>query len=85
MANETGNPDFKYELACTEICGRGHFAMRFIVVVDEPEDFEAWLADQTPFVEQNPQVLAKVATKASKELVAEAHSEEKAEIVKTEL
>ncbi|MFD2514297.1 cytochrome c oxidase subunit II [Pontibacter locisalis] len=71
MQNETGNPDFKYELACTEICGRGHFAMRFIVVVDEPEDYEAWLAAQKPFVEQNPEVLAAFQTEASKKLTAE--------------
>ncbi|WP_276498233.1 cytochrome c oxidase subunit II [Pontibacter litorisediminis] len=85
MANETGNPDFKYELACTEVCGRGHFAMRYVIVVDEPEDYEAWVASQTPFAEQNPQVLAKFQSQSSEALVAEAKQEEKAEEVKTEL
>ncbi|WP_162427476.1 cytochrome c oxidase subunit II [Pontibacter pudoricolor] len=62
MQNETGNPEFKYELACTEICGRGHFAMRYVVVVDEPEDYEAWLAGQKAFASQNPDVVAKFQT-----------------------
>ena len=64
MQTETGNPDFKYELACAEICGRGHFAMRMVVVVDEPEEYEAWVAQQKPFIEQNPDLLAKFKTTA---------------------
>ncbi|HEX8549616.1 MAG TPA: cytochrome c oxidase subunit II [Cytophagaceae bacterium] len=53
MRDELGNPNFNYELACTEICGRGHFAMRFIVVVDEPEEYEAWSKSQKSFAEVN--------------------------------
>lgn len=65
MQSETGNPEFKYELACTEICGRGHFAMRYVVVVDEPEDYEAWLAEQKSFASQNPDLIAKFQTTAA--------------------
>ncbi|MHC2991720.1 cytochrome C oxidase [Pontibacter sp. HJ8] len=75
MRTETGNPEFNYELACTEICGRGHFAMRFILVVDEPEDYEAWLASQQPFIEQNPQLLTKFADDAKEQLVLEKSTE----------
>jgi cytochrome c oxidase subunit 2 len=60
MRNETGNPNFNYEMACTEICGKGHFSMRFLVVVDEPEDFEKWKAAQEPWLKQNPDYLSKV-------------------------
>jgi len=60
MRAETGNPEFNYELACTEICGRGHFSMRLILVVDEPEDYEAWYASQDPWLTQNPSYLSKV-------------------------
>lgn len=81
MQSETGNPNFNYELACTEICGRGHFAMRFILVVDEPEEYQAWLASQQPFIEQNPQLLTKFAGDAEKQVVLEKSAEE----VKTEL
>ncbi len=80
MQNETGNPDFKYELACTEICGRGHFAMRFILVVDEPEDYEAWLAEQQPFIEQNPDLMAKFTNKAQASLEVEKKSETTEEV-----
>lgn len=60
MREETGNPEFNYELACTEICGRGHFSMRLIMVVDEPEDYEAWYNSQESWLSQNPTYLSKV-------------------------
>ncbi|MCU0430519.1 MAG: OmpA family protein [Cytophagaceae bacterium] len=53
MRAETGNPKFNYELACTEICGRGHFAMRFLVVVDDSADYEVWKKKQNPWVNEN--------------------------------
>lgn len=81
VRTETGNPDFNFELACTEICGRGHFAMRFILVVDEPEEYEEWLASQTPFIEQNPQLLTKFTQDSKDQVVLEKSTEE----VKTEL
>ncbi len=67
MQSELGNPDFKYEMACTEICGRGHFAMRYVVVVDEQEEYEEWLAKQSAFADQNPNVVAKFQTKGAEE------------------
>ncbi len=60
MRAETGNPNFNYELACTEICGKGHFSMKFAVVVDEPEDYEKWMASQEPWLKQNPDYLKRV-------------------------
>jgi cytochrome c oxidase subunit 2 len=35
---------FDFELACAEVCGRGHYSMRKVVVVLEPEEYAAWLA-----------------------------------------
>src|SRR5690606_28823916 len=32
MRDETGNTNFNYDLACAEICGRGHFSMKMAVV-----------------------------------------------------
>lgn len=58
MRAKLGNPKFNYELACNQICGRGHFAMKLNIVVDEPDDYVAWYAAQKPFAEQNPEVLA---------------------------
>ncbi|MFN3841541.1 MAG: cytochrome c oxidase subunit II [Cyclobacteriaceae bacterium] len=60
MRDETGNPDFNYELACTEICGKGHFSMRMLVVVDTPEDFEKWKSGQETWLKQNPNYMDKV-------------------------
>lgn len=34
--------NFNYEMACTEVCGRGHFSMRKVVKVLEPEAWYAW-------------------------------------------
>ena len=60
MRAETGNPECNYEIACTEVCGRGHFSMRLLVVVDEPEAYEAWKAEQESWLSKNPEYLAKV-------------------------
>jgi cytochrome c oxidase subunit 2 len=41
----------KFEILCAELCGIGHFAMRGMVEVVEPEAFEAWLAEQPTYAE----------------------------------
>ncbi|MCX6317504.1 MAG: cytochrome c oxidase subunit II [Bacteroidetes bacterium] len=48
MREETGNPDFVYELSCDQMCGRGHFSMRGVVVVETQAEFDAWLASKKP-------------------------------------
>ncbi|MCG8309388.1 MAG: cytochrome c oxidase subunit II [Cytophagales bacterium] len=60
MRIETGNPDFNYEIACTEVCGRGHFSMRLLVVVEEPEAYEKWKSEQEPWLSKNPEYLTQV-------------------------
>lgn len=41
--------EFNYELACAELCGKGHYSMRRVVrVVSEPE-YEAWLKEQQSY------------------------------------
>jgi len=44
---------FNYELACAELCGNGHWAMRRIVRVVEPEEYEEWAASQQSYFMQN--------------------------------
>jgi cytochrome c oxidase subunit II len=58
MIGETGNANFKYELACTEICGRGHYAMRYEVIVLEADEYDKWKAEQKTFSEQNAAYVA---------------------------
>ena len=60
MRDELGNPKFNYEMACAEICGRGHFSMRFPVVVDSREDYDKWKASQETWLKQNPDYLKRV-------------------------
>jgi cytochrome c oxidase subunit 2 len=60
MRDELGNPDFNYELACAEICGRGHFSMKMNVVVEDEEAYEKWKASQEAWLKQNPDYLKKV-------------------------
>src|SRR6267142_1670321 len=60
MRDDLGNPKFNYEMACAEICGKGHFSMRFAVVVDEPEVYEKWKASQESWLKQNPDYLKRV-------------------------
>ncbi len=40
---------FEYELACAELCGSGHYSMRKIVRIVEPEEYQAWLRQQQSF------------------------------------
>ncbi len=58
MRTESGNANFNYELACSQICGRGHFAMKMAVVVDDEQDYAIWLAKQKTFTSAHPEVLA---------------------------
>ena len=48
---ETGEPrwkTFKYELACTEVCGRSHYGMqKEVVVVKDEAEYQAWVKTQT--------------------------------------
>lgn len=60
MREITSNPKFNYELACTEICGRGHFAMRMIVVVEEKDDYAKWYKEQKSWLSANPDYVAHI-------------------------
>lgn len=58
MRTELKDPEFVYEIACTEICGRGHFSMRKEIRVVEPDEYRKWLADQKPYIVNNPALVA---------------------------
>ena len=40
-----------FEILCAELCGIGHSDMRGYVIVEEEEDYRAWLAEQPTFAE----------------------------------
>lgn len=67
MREELKNPEFEYEIACAEVCGRGHFSMRRVIEVVEPAEYQKWFAEQQSFIQQNP-ALAENLTAESKAL-----------------
>jgi cytochrome c oxidase subunit 2 len=48
MKKRTGNPNFVYEISCDQMCGKGHFSMRGVIVVETEEEYNKWLASQKP-------------------------------------
>ncbi len=72
MRMELNNKNFNYELACAEICGRGHFSMKMIVKVVEQAVYNEWFQMQKPFLYKQPTFLDKVPAhlrkKAEKEI-----------------
>lgn len=43
--------EFDYFLLCNKICGASHYNMQMKIVVEEEEDFDAWLSEQQTFQE----------------------------------
>jgi len=39
---KTGN----YEIVCGQLCGLGHYSMKGMLVVDTPEEYQAWLKER---------------------------------------
>jgi cytochrome c oxidase subunit II len=48
MKESTKNPDFTYEISCDQMCGKGHFSMRGVIIVETMAEYKAWLATQKP-------------------------------------
>jgi len=60
MKEKTGNANFTYELSCDQMCGKGHFSMRGVIIVETQEEYDLWLAQQKPEIwsvrpETNPE------------------------------
>jgi cytochrome c oxidase subunit 2 len=49
----TPTTEGEYEIACAELCGIGHYAMRGKVTVQSQQAFDAWLAQQKPALQQS--------------------------------
>ncbi|NID10406.1 cytochrome c oxidase subunit II [Fibrivirga algicola] len=60
MRNETGDQNFKYEIACTEICGRGHFSMKMNLVVEDQDSWKKWCAEQKPLLSSFPEYASRI-------------------------
>jgi len=44
----------EYEIACSQLCGLGHFRMRGFITVQSAADFQKWLADQQRELKTTP-------------------------------
>lgn len=42
----------RYEIACSQVCGMGHYRMAGSVFVDSPEEYAAWLNQQVGWFQQ---------------------------------
>lgn len=58
MRQETGNPDFVYEIACDQMCGSGHTGMRGEIMVVTQAEYNIWLKKQVPKYESVKKSLA---------------------------
>lgn len=45
---EREGPDFNYEISCDQMCGKGHFSMRGVIVVETQDEYNAWIAQKKP-------------------------------------
>ncbi len=44
---------FEFELACAELCGKGHYSMRRVVRIVPQDEYERWLTTQKSTYEQS--------------------------------
>src|SRR5204862_506485 len=57
MIEKTGDPDFVYEISCDQLCGKGHYAMRGVLIVETQEEFDRWIISQKPqYVAAHPEL-----------------------------
>ena len=55
MKSITHNPDFVYEIACDQLCGKGHYSMRGTIIVQTQQEYDKWMASQpTYYAGNNP-------------------------------
>jgi cytochrome c oxidase subunit 2 len=48
MKVRTGNPNFVYEIACDQICGKGHFSMKGTIIVETQQEYDKWMVGLKP-------------------------------------
>ncbi|HUR32601.1 MAG TPA: hypothetical protein VM032_02330 [Vicinamibacterales bacterium] len=46
MRRRLGQPDFEYEIACSQLCGLGHYRMRGFLNVKTTAEYQAYLAQE---------------------------------------
>ena len=46
MRRKVGKPDFEYEIACSQLCGLGHYRMRGFINVKTDAEYRAFLDEE---------------------------------------
>ncbi len=64
--NEVKDSNFKYVLACAELCGSAHWNMRRDITVETDEEFKLWFDQQQPLYNTMKASLEQPATDTSK-------------------
>lgn len=55
MQKMTGDPNFVYEISCDQMCGKGHYSMRGVIVVETQKEYDDYMAKQkTYYAETHP-------------------------------
>ncbi len=71
MKKKTGNPDFTYEISCDQMCGKGHYSMRGVIIVETEAEYKSWLATQkSEYLSLYPENAAPVTDTAKTKTVA---------------
>jgi cytochrome c oxidase subunit 2 len=71
MAKRTGNPDFVYEISCDQMCGKGHFTMRGVIVVETEKEYREWWIKQRPEYLKAKQFITSASADSSKTVALE--------------
>ena len=53
MLKGTAREGLGYEIACAQLCGNSHYRMRGFVTVESEEEFDAWLAEEAEYIEED--------------------------------
>ena len=62
----------RFEILCEELCGIAHHTMRGAVIVEEPADYDAWLAKQSTWAQNSTAVAGNAAVGAAQYAVCAA-------------
>jgi cytochrome c oxidase subunit 2 len=68
MQKITGNENFVYEISCDQMCGKGHYSMRAVVVVETQAEHDEWLKKQQSYYAQNHPTAAPAASDSTKKI-----------------
>ncbi len=74
MKAKTGNPNFVYEIACDQMCGKGHFTMRGVIEVVTPKEYREYMIKQRPQYLKAKEFITQTSDKALKPIALDNHS-----------